>query len=122
MNDRDLGGTSVLVVEDEFRIATLVRDMLEECGCHVAATATCLDDAIEKAGSLACDVALLDVNLNGQPSYAVAKVLAERGVPFVFATGYASSHVPSQFRSAPVVQKPFIMRDLERALSLALRS
>lgn len=81
--------------------------------------ATRLDDALEKATTLSFDVALLDVNLNGEAIDSVAQALAQRGVPFVFATGYGSSNVPAAFRSAPVMQKPFRLRDVERALRTA---
>lgn len=116
----DLRGRRVLVVEDESRIAMLIRDTLEDIGCEVVATATRFDDALEKAISLPFDVALLDVNLNGEPSYPIAQALAERGRAFVFATGYGVSNLPAALHDAPVLQKPFMRRDLERALRAAL--
>lgn len=116
----DLSGRRVLVVEDESRIAMLIRDTLEDIGCEVVGTATRFEDALEKAISLPFDVALLDVNLNGEPSYPIAQALAERGRAFVFATGYGTSNLPASLHDAPVLQKPFMRRDLERALRAAL--
>ena len=116
----ELGGRRVLVVEDESRIAMLIRDTLEDMGCEVVATAARFDDAFQKATSLPFDVALLDVNLNGETSYPIAQALAERGRAFVFATGYGLSNVPESLHNAPVLQKPFMRRDLERALRAAL--
>jgi CheY-like chemotaxis protein len=116
----DLSGRRVLVVEDESRIAMLIRDTLEDMGCEVVATAARFEDALEKATSLRFDVALLDVNLNGEASYPIAQALAERGRAFVFATGYGASNVPESLHNAPVLQKPFMRRDLERALRAAL--
>lgn len=116
----DLSGRRVLVVEDESRIAMLIRDTLEDMGCEVVATAARFDDAWEKATSLPFDVALLDVNLNGQASYPIALALVERGRAFVFATGYGTSNLPESLHDAPVLQKPFMRRDLERALRQAL--
>lgn len=116
----DLSGRRVLVVEDESRIAMLIRDTLEDMGCEVVATAARFDDAWEKATSLPFDVALLDVNLDGETSYPIAEALAERGRAFVFATGYGTSNVPEALHNAPVLQKPFMRRDLERALQQAL--
>jgi DNA-binding response OmpR family regulator len=109
------------VVEDESRIAMLIRDTLEDMGCEVVATAARFDDALEKAVSLRFDVALLDVNLNGESSYPIAQVLAERDRAFVFATGYGTSNLPEALHDAPVLQKPFMRRDLERALRAALQ-
>jgi len=116
----DLSGRRVLVVEDESRIAMLIRDTLQDMGCEVVATASRFEDAWEKATSLPFDVALLDVNLNGKPSYPIAEALANRGTAFVFATGYGTSNVPEALHSAPVLQKPFMRCDLERALRQAL--
>ncbi|MGH8191163.1 MAG: response regulator [Rhodanobacteraceae bacterium] len=110
----------MLLVEDESRIAMLLRDMLEETGCEVVATAARLDDALDQATSQSFEIAVLDVNLGGKPVYPVASALLERGVPFVFATGYGSANVPQEFRSVPVVQKPFVRRQLEQALRAAL--
>lgn len=119
--NKELGGCRVLVVEDESRIAMLIRDTLEDMGCEVVATTARFDEALEKATSLSFDVALLDVNLNGKSSYPIAQALAEQGRAFVFATGYDTSNVPEALSSAPVLQKPFRRRDLERALRAALR-
>lgn len=116
----DLSGRRVLVVEDESRIAMLIRDTLEDLGCEVVGIAARFDDALEKATSLPFDVALLDVNLNGEPSYPIAQALAERGRAFVFATGYGTSNLPESLHNAPVLQKPFLRSDLERALRAAL--
>ena len=116
----DLSGRRVLVVEDESRIAMLIRDTLEDMGCEVVGTATRFDDALEKATSLPFDVALLDVNLNGESSYPIAQVLADRGRAFVFATGYGISNLPDSLHGAPILQKPFMRRDLERAMRQAL--
>jgi len=117
----DLSGRRVLIVEDESRIAMLIRDTLEDMGCEVVATATRFDDAFEKATSLPFDVALLDVNLNGEASYPIAQALAERGRAFVFATGYGISNLPATLHDAMVLQKPFMRRDLESALRAALK-
>src|SRR5690348_11197098 len=116
MPSDDLSGRRILVVEDESRIAMLIRDTLEDMRCQVVATVARFEEAFEKATSLRFDVALLDVNLDGETSYPIAQALAERGRAFVFATGYDVSSVPDSLHNAPVLQKPFMRRDLERAL------
>jgi CheY-like chemotaxis protein len=117
---RDLASRRVLIIEDESMVMMLLRDMLEEIGCVVAGSASRLDEATEKARSLAFDVAILDVNLNGVRTFPIAEVLAERGIGFVFATGYATTSLPPAFAGTPVLQKPFAQQDLERALRAAL--
>ena len=120
MTSADLAGRRVLVIEDESMVMMLLQDMLEDIGCEVVDSASRLEEAIGKARSLSFDVAILDVNLNGERTYPIAEVLAERGVRFVFATGYGVGNLPPDFIGRPVLQKPFQQQDLERVLRAAL--
>jgi CheY-like chemotaxis protein len=113
-------GTRVLVVEDEAMIRMLLEDMLGELGCILAREAARMDEALEAARTAEFDVALLDLNLNGQNTGPVAEVLAARGVPFVFATGYGEQGLPEAFRDRPALKKPFQIDGLSRALHKAL--
>lgn len=122
MTRSHLSGRRVLIVEGESRIAMLVRDTLEELGCEVVAIASRFQDALEKAAALAFDIALLDVNLDGRPSFAIANELVARGVPFVLATGYGASTIPAELKKVPVLEKPFLRAELERVLLAALAS
>jgi CheY-like chemotaxis protein len=106
----------VLVVEDEGMVAMLVEDMLTDLGHTVGAVASRMRDAIDVAQNGMFDWAILDVNLDGQPSYPVADILKERGVPFAFATGYGAKGLDIRYGDAPVLAKPFLMADLERLL------
>ncbi len=115
-----LAGRRVLVVEDESMVTMLLQDFLEDLGCEVAGVASRLKEALEKIDSVAFDVAILDVNLNGQQTLAVAQALLARGCAMVFATGYAATSVPPEFRTVPILQKPFQQQDLEQALRAAL--
>jgi len=119
--DSDLSGRRVFVVEDESLVTMLIEDTLADIGCEIAGLASRFNDAMEKAQSLAFDVAILDVNLNGQHTFPIAMALTERGLPFVFATGYGVSKLPTAFQAIPVLQKPFQQRALEQALRTVLR-
>ena len=68
----------------------------------------------------AFDLAIVDVNLDGQPSYPIAEILKERGVPFVFATGYGAKGLDPKFVDSPVLAKPFVMADLQKLLPTLL--
>lgn len=105
-----------LLVEDETIIAMMIEDMLAELGHEVVARAADLADARAKAETLAVDFAVLDVNLNGTPTFPVAEILARRSVPFIFATGYGATAETAQWQAAPTLQKPFRLHDLETAL------
>ena len=76
----------VLIVEDEGMVAMLLEDMLTDLGHEVVATIGQMDGAAELVAEAAIDVAVLDVNLNGEHTYSLATVLKARGVPFIFAT------------------------------------
>jgi CheY-like chemotaxis protein len=121
MSDVDLSGQRVLVVEDEAVIAMLMEDLLDELGCVVVATVARPDQAIEVIETQAIDVAVLDVNLNGNNSYAIADTLIARDIPFLFATGYGDHGVKEDYQSHPILNKPFRINDLARNLSKVLQ-
>lgn len=114
-----LAGKRILLVEDEVLIAVMVEQMLGECGVEVVAAATTLDEALALCASAACDAAVLDVNLGGALVFPAADVLARRGIPVVFATGYGRSAIGPQHRAA-VIEKPYTRDKLVCALMTAL--
>lgn len=109
----------VLIVEDEALISMMIQDTLDHLGYEVVATASRLDDGLEKARTLAIDVAVLDVNLHGELSYPIANLLVGRHIPFIFATGYGRAGLPDNLRDAEFVTKPFRERQLDDALRAA---
>jgi CheY-like chemotaxis protein len=110
-------GKRVLVVEDEPMIRLLLDDMLTDLGYSMAAEAGRLDEALAVAKQAEFDVAILDVNLNGQAITPVVDVLVARGVPFVFVSGYARRGIPEAHSKIPLLQKPFQTEGLARALA-----
>ena len=118
----DFKGVRVFVVEDESLITMLLEDILEDLGCELAGSAASLRDALDKAGTVAASVAILDINLAGDPIFPVAERLAGRGIPFVFASGYGASTLPAEWRGRPTLPKPFTSRQVEEALTSALPS
>jgi len=110
----------VLLVEDEAIIAMTAEDMLADMGCQVVEVASTLADALRCAEGDGFDVALLDVNLNGEDSRPVADRLRELGKPFLFTTGYGSSGVDGSHHDAPVVTKPYQIAQLEEGIGAAL--
>jgi CheY-like chemotaxis protein len=115
-----LKGMRVLVVEDESLLALLLEDMLAELGCAVIGSASTVTEATDAAGQAAFDVAILDIKLGTEKSFPVAEVLAARGVPFVFATGYGDGQVDDRWRDRQVLQKPFAQDQLAEALRRAV--
>lgn len=118
--DLSLAGTRVFIVEDEALILFALQDMLVDLGCEVVASALRIDDALAKVGALAFDVAILDVNVAGERIDPVADLLASRGVPFLFTTGYNRASLPRAHRERTVVAKPYRTGELQVALGAAL--
>ena len=112
----------ILVVEDELMIRMLLEDMLGELGYTVAAAAANMGEALEAAKNADFDLAILDVNLNGEPVSPVADALVARGVPFVFATGYGEHGLPAPYRDRPTLKKPFQLDGLKLILESALKT
>jgi len=111
----------VLVVEDEVMIMTLVEDMVTELGHSVAGLAASVEEAAGLAEGAEFDVALLDVNLQGQTVESVAATLARRGKPFVFTTGYGERVIPPEFQDRPMLPKPYQIEQLAEILSRVTR-
>lgn len=98
-------GLRVLVVEDEFLVAALLCDMIEDAGGTPVGPARSVPEALALVEGSGFDVAVLDWNLDGDSGEKVAAVLAERGTPFVISTGYGA--VSGQFGDRPILDKPY---------------
>lgn len=115
-----LVGKRVLVVEDEMLVAMNLEDTLVDLGAEVVGPAMRLDTALELARIEQFDVAVLDINLHGGRSYPVAEALRERGLPFVFATGYGHAEGAEAFSDVAILVKPYRAEELADALKSAL--
>lgn len=117
---KQLKGLRVFIVEDESLIMMLLEDILDDLGCKVVASALNLRQALEAAATTEVDVAILDINLNGDPIYPVAERLAERGIPLIFASGYGATTLPEGWKTRPTLPKPFSADQVAVALRTAL--
>jgi CheY-like chemotaxis protein len=113
-------GRRILVVEDEFLIRMLLEDMLTDLGYEIVGVAGRVDEAAELAETKDFDLAILDVNLDGQDVYPVADLIGRRGLPFMFVTGYGGRGLPDNYRNRPTLQKPFQLDELKRMLAQVL--
>ena len=112
--------TSVLpraiVFEDHSGLAAALTDLLEErLGYDVAACAGCIEEAIRLAHVERCDVAVVDLDLQGVMAYPALDELKRRGIPYVLATGTLPLDIPTRYR-APMVRKPYSAQQLEQAI------
>src|ERR1039457_1700990 len=107
MSDASRAVPRLLVVEDEYLIRMLLEDMLADLGYDVAAAVGTIAEASELAASGDFNAAILDVNLDGQEFYPVAEILAKRGLPFVFVTGYGERSLTEPYHDRTALKNPF---------------
>ena len=110
------GRCKVLLIEDEALVSTMIQDLLEDLGCEAGDAVVNLDEALTAAQTGDFDMALVDLNLAGGRSYPVADILAERGIPFAFLTGYRADDLEAAYRDTPMLAKPFRRADLQALL------
>lgn len=116
-----LAGQRVLLVEDSLIIALDAEDILSRLGADSVVTAGSVDAALDLIDAATPTIALLDINLGIGTSFPIADVLHEREVPFMFATGYGEqAKFPDVHRARPVVQKPYTIGNIARALATLL--
>lgn len=112
-----ISGKRVLVVEDEFFLADDLAQALEQVGAEVVGPASEQQDALELLSRESVDLAVVDINLQGKAGFLIADVLASRGIPFVFATGYDAGMIPERHAGVPRWEKPFTMSTLVASLA-----
>ena len=100
-----LAGLTVLVIEDEYLIASDVQRIAEDAGAEqvllagsTAAALACLADAPQ------IDVCILDLKLGDEDGRPLAQELLKRGIPFVVATGMG---IDPDLPGVPIVHKPY---------------
>ncbi|MHB8283881.1 MAG: HWE histidine kinase domain-containing protein [Caulobacteraceae bacterium] len=113
----------VLLVEDSLIIALDAEDIVNRLGADAVTTAATVEGALDTVESRPPTVAMLDINLGDRNSYPIADRLAELNIPFLFATGYGEqANLPRQHRGRLVVQKPYMLENVARAMESLLGS
>jgi light-regulated signal transduction histidine kinase (bacteriophytochrome) len=112
-----IAGRAVLLVEDSLIISLDAEDVLKRLGARVVRTESTVPGAIASIEIERPDLAVLDINLGDNTSFAIADRLADLGVPFLFATGYGEqARLPERHVHRPVLQKPYTIGSLSRRL------
>lgn len=115
--DRLLEGKRILILEDDFYLASDEKALLERAGATVLGPfgSSCTNEDIDAVGEV--DGAVVDINLGQGPNFDFARRLSSRGTPFVFVTGYDAAVVPSELSHVPRIEKPVRERQLITALA-----
>ena len=115
----------ILVVEDEFMISEDIAMRLTDFGYMVEGTASSAVEAIEIIEKGNVDLALLDVNIEGDvDGIELAGIIHEKyNIPFIFLTSLASKTIVERaMKTSPsaYLLKPFNDRQVQIAIDLAL--
>ncbi len=114
-------GLRVMIVEDQALIAMDLEASLNENGAVVTSVCASAAQALQALEGAAIDAAILDLNLAGESSLAVAEALEERGIPFIFATGQGDeAAMPPRFAGKAMTRKPYNVSQIMAALGEAL--
>ncbi|TFI60114.1 response regulator [Sphingomonas parva] len=101
-----VAGARVLVLEDDYYLATDLQEALEQAGATVLGPCSTATDALRLIEEKRPDCALLDVNLGQGPSFDLPKELSRLGVPFAFVTGYEGNVIPEAYAQTERLEKP----------------
>ncbi|MFC4314090.1 HWE histidine kinase domain-containing protein [Steroidobacter flavus] len=112
-----LHGYRVLVVEDEYYLATDIARALQGAGAEIAALCPTEEAALIELTDHCPDAVILDINLGSGPSFKLAGMLQDRGIPFVFVTGYEQEAIPPAFQAIERLQKPVQFRQIVAAVA-----
>jgi CheY-like chemotaxis protein len=111
---------SFFLVEDEALLRMMTAEMLEELGHRVVAEAGTISAAEPLARTATFDLALLDVNVGGSNVAPIAQIISDRGLPFIFVSGYGSKGLPQSFQDRPALRKPFLIESLAEMIEKEL--
>jgi DNA-binding response OmpR family regulator len=113
----------VLIVEDEWAIASMIESIVSQAGYGIAGPVGRLDEAVDLARSEPLSAALLDVDLgSGVDTFPLAAMLRKRGVPFAFVSGRSPEERDAAFATVPWVPKPFHPEALKSTLRKLVRA
>jgi CheY-like chemotaxis protein len=111
-----------LVVEDDAMIGGLLAETLEDLGHTVCAVESNVANAVAAASHWRPDLMIVDMGLGEASGIVAVQEILRRGfVPHVFVTDGTVRGMPLGPETV-LIQKPFRVSDLERAIQRALEA
>lgn len=122
LRSSSLSGIRILVLEDEYLIAMDIEQLCRDHGAEDVSIFHHVPDISDNA-AIAFDIAILDLMLNDESTLPFAESLRSRGIPFVFASGYADDYDRfARFSGVPVISKPYNPEELVGAIAQAAKA
>ena len=102
---KPLKDLDILVVEDQYFVATELSRILRDLGAGVIGplAGIPLDTSL---ANRSIDIALVDVELACGTSFPLIDEMSSRGVPVALITGYGPEVLPRPYRDLPHLDKP----------------
>lgn len=107
-----LNGLRILVVEDDYFLATDAAMTIEDAGGKVLGPFATAEDARDALDTNGADLAIIDINLGSGPAFELARHLDMVELPFLITTGYDQAIVPDDLRKIVRLEKPFGSNEL----------
>lgn len=115
---------NILIVEDEFIIADVLREILQNGGYDVCGIADTFAEALELVEQQKPGLVVLDIYLKGKKTgIDLAHVLSEKNIPFIYISANSNQKVLEAAKKTNpygFVVKPFREKDVLIALDIAL--
>ena len=112
----------VLLIEDEYLIAVMVADMVADLACECIGPILTMEEGIKAAKSVVCDAAIINLIIQGRYAYEITEILADRSIPFCFASGVPQAEIDEKWRSRPFIAKPYTLENVSDFLLAVLPS
>jgi DNA-binding response OmpR family regulator len=116
VTEPELAGMRVLVIEDDYFIASEICTALRKGGAEIVGPAADVDNGLALIRTERIDCAVLDINLHGEIAFRLADELQSRGTRAIFATGYDTSVIPAALAGNVHLKKPIELTSLLRAV------
>jgi DNA-binding response OmpR family regulator len=113
---RSSGQPCVLIVEDNYLLASTLVDVLAELGYTPVDCEGSFRGAMAAAETAMYELAVVDLNLNGESAFPILDKLIPRGIPYILATHAKRADIPAIYSSAPFICKPYDVAQLRSAI------
>ena len=120
-----MGKANILIVEDDFVIAKVLAESLQELGYQVAGIVSTGEEAVERAAKVHPDLVLMDIRLKGEMDGIEAgeQISGELHIPIVYLTAYSDERTVERAKITEpygYLIKPFTDTELKTTLEMAI--